>query len=129
MIVLYDEGCGFCQWTVAWALKRDTRDVLRPEAIQSPTGARMLADLDPASRLQSMHVVHETGRRESGGAALRAVLETLPSTRLAARVLSRFPRTTDHGYAFVARHRRHFGRLTRTGLGSAWRRHRGYVRP
>jgi predicted DCC family thiol-disulfide oxidoreductase YuxK len=111
MIVLYDDDCGFCRWTLHWALDRDERRALTPVAIGSEEGERLLADLDPAARLASMHVVHGDGRRESGGAALRAVLASLPSTRAAARLAAASPAATDVLYAFVARHRARAGRL------------------
>ena len=82
MIVLYDGDCGFCRWTVAWALKRDRNGVLEIAPIQSPTGDRLLADLPPAERLSSVHVVGDDGGRESGGAAVREVLDALPSAPL-----------------------------------------------
>jgi predicted DCC family thiol-disulfide oxidoreductase YuxK len=113
VIVLYDDDCGFCRWTVAWALARDCRRVLTPAAILSDKGTRLLGDITPAAREASMHVVHADGRRESGGAALRAVLVALPSTRVAARLAGVFPRATDALYAFVARHRTRFARLVR----------------
>jgi predicted DCC family thiol-disulfide oxidoreductase YuxK len=111
VIVLYDDDCGFCRWTVAWALARDRSQVLSPTPIQSRTADRLLADVAPEDRLASMHVVHADGRRESGGAALRAVLASLPSTRVAARLAAAAPAATDVVYAFVARHRVLAGRL------------------
>ena len=111
MIVLYDADCGFCRWTVTWALARDARGVLQPAAIQSPTGAELLADLQPEVQLRSMHVLHDSHRRDSGGAALCAVLAALPSARFAARAAARWPGATEVVYRFVARHRRYFGRL------------------
>jgi predicted DCC family thiol-disulfide oxidoreductase YuxK len=80
-IVLYDGDCGFCRWMVAWALERDRDHVLTVAPIQSPTGERLLADLEPAERLRSVHVVHDDGRRTSGGAAVREVLGVLPAAR------------------------------------------------
>jgi predicted DCC family thiol-disulfide oxidoreductase YuxK len=111
MIILYDADCGFCRWTVAWALKRDTRGVLDTITIQSDEATGMLADLDPVQRLRSMHVMHDNDRRESGGAAMRAVLEALPSTRRAAWFAAVWPQAADVLYTVVARNRRHFGRF------------------
>jgi predicted DCC family thiol-disulfide oxidoreductase YuxK len=113
VIVLYDGDCGFCRRSVEWALKRDRNHVLTAETIQSPTGERLLADLTPEQRLREAHVIHDDGRRESGGAAARAVLNALPSTRGLARVVSVSPGLTERGYRFVANHRGLFGRLTR----------------
>jgi len=58
-----------------------------------------------------MHVVRDDGHRDSGGAALRAVLDSLPSVRWAATLGAVWPRATDKLYAFVATHRRYAGRL------------------
>jgi predicted DCC family thiol-disulfide oxidoreductase YuxK len=106
VIVLYDEDCGFCRWTMAWALRRDRDRALTVAPIQSPTGARLLADLTPAERLSSVHVVHDDGRRESGGAAVRDVLSALPSRHPVARVAG-----IPTAYRFAARHRSRLSRL------------------
>jgi predicted DCC family thiol-disulfide oxidoreductase YuxK len=115
VIVLYDSDCGFCRWTLAWALKRDRNHVLDTHPIQSDRGAELLADLDPEERMSQAHVVHDDGRRESGGAAMRAVLDVLPPARRLAWLARLSPRATDAGYRFVARHRAAFGRLVRAG--------------
>jgi DCC1-like thiol-disulfide oxidoreductase len=105
-IVLYDGECGFCRWTVAWALERDRNGVLSVAPIQSPTGDQLLADLDPAERLRAVHVVHEDGRRESGGAAVRAVLGVLPPARRFARLAG-----AEWAYRLVAAERGRISRL------------------
>jgi predicted DCC family thiol-disulfide oxidoreductase YuxK len=86
VIVLYDDDCGFCRWTLAWALRRDRDHTLTIAPIQSSTGDELLADLDAAERLRSVHVVHDDGRRTSGGHAVSDVLRELPSAPLLARV-------------------------------------------
>ena len=106
MIVLYDEDCGFCRWTVAWALRRDRDHVLAIAPIQSPTGNELLADVPPAERLLAAHVVRDDGRRESGGAAVREVLDALPSAHPLARLAS-----IPIVYRLTARHRRRLSRL------------------
>jgi predicted DCC family thiol-disulfide oxidoreductase YuxK len=111
VIVLYDGECRFCRWTIAWALERDAHRALAVAPIQSPAGARLLADLPAAERLRSLHVVHDDARRASGGAAVRDVLDALPSARALAWVASRSPRFTDFIYGVVARHRGQIGRL------------------
>jgi predicted DCC family thiol-disulfide oxidoreductase YuxK len=111
VIVLYDSDCGFCRWTIAWALKRDRNHVLGVAPIQSSTGAELLADLDPAERLESAHAVHDDGRRESGGAAVRTVLEVLPSARPLAWLAGLSPRLTEAVYRLVADHRSAVSRL------------------
>jgi predicted DCC family thiol-disulfide oxidoreductase YuxK len=115
VIVLYDSDCGFCRWTLDWALARDRDHLLEPHPIQSAKGAELLSDLEPDERLRSAHVVHPDGRRESGGAAMRAVLDVLPSARRLAWLARLSPRATDAAYGFVARNRSFFGRLVRGG--------------
>jgi predicted DCC family thiol-disulfide oxidoreductase YuxK len=114
VIVLYDSDCGFCRWTLNWALARDSNHVLEPHPIQSDTGAELLSDMDPEERMRSAHVVHEDGRRESAGAAMRAVLDVLPPARRLAWLARISPRATDAAYRVVARHRGAFGRLVRS---------------
>jgi predicted DCC family thiol-disulfide oxidoreductase YuxK len=111
VIVLYDGECGFCRWTVAWALERDRNQVLTVAPIQSSTGARLLADMEPAERLRSVHVVHDDAGRESGGAAVRDVLRALPSARLLARIAGVSPRASELAYRLVAGRRREVSRL------------------
>ena len=111
MIVLYDADCGFCRRSVEWALRRDYYRRLTATPIQSRMGEFLLGDLTPEQRLREVHVINDDGRRSSGGAAVKDVLRTLPSTRGLARVVSVSPRLTQIGYRFVADHRGLFGRL------------------
>jgi predicted DCC family thiol-disulfide oxidoreductase YuxK len=111
VIVLYDDDCGFCRWTVAWGLRRDARGVLEVMPIQSRVGEELLADLTPEKRLRSAHVIHADRGRESGGAAVRAVLAVLPSAGPLAWLAKLWPRATDLAYDFVAGHRCWFGHL------------------
>lgn len=111
MIVLYDRDCGFCRWTVAWALRRDRDGALRVAPIQSEAGERLLADMDPTERLRAAHVIHDDGRRSSGGAAMRDVLAALPSARVPARIAGVSERATELGYRLVAGNRSVASRL------------------
>ena len=112
VIVLYDDECGFCRWSMGWALQR-SRHILIPVPIRSTLGARLLADLDSKERLVSMHVVRDDGIRLSGGTALRELLNSVPSASALAKIADLSPRTTAVLYVCVARHRQHFGRLVR----------------
>jgi predicted DCC family thiol-disulfide oxidoreductase YuxK len=109
VIVLYDGDCGFCRWMVAWALERDRYRVMEVAPIQSPTGERLLAGLEPAERLRTVHVVRDDGRRTSGGAAAREVLEV--TARPLARLAAFSPRATDLVYRLVAGQRSRLSRL------------------
>jgi predicted DCC family thiol-disulfide oxidoreductase YuxK len=110
-IVLYDGDCGFCKWLLAALLRRDRAGRLRPLALQSSAAAELLADLAPEQRMASWHLISPDGRRQSGGAALPALLRLLPAGRLPAAAFGRFPGATDRGYRWVASHRSGLSRL------------------
>ncbi|HEX6618114.1 MAG TPA: DCC1-like thiol-disulfide oxidoreductase family protein, partial [Solirubrobacteraceae bacterium] len=76
--VLYDLDCGFCRWSVGRLLAWDRGERLRPVAIQSAEGQRLLADLTPERRLATAHAVDAAGRRTSGGDALAPIAAVLP---------------------------------------------------
>jgi predicted DCC family thiol-disulfide oxidoreductase YuxK len=104
-IVLYDGDCGLCKWLLAWLLRFDRAGRLQPIALQRPEAEALLADLDPAERMASMHLVSPGGMRASAGDALPPLLRLLSGGRLPAAVLERFPRLADAGYRWVAAHR------------------------
>jgi predicted DCC family thiol-disulfide oxidoreductase YuxK len=104
-LVLYDGECGFCKWLLGWLLRFDRARRLRPVALQRPEAEALLADLDPAERMASWHLVAPDGQRISAGPALPSLLRLLPGGRLLAAVLDRFPRLTAAGYRWVAAHR------------------------
>ncbi|HYH54708.1 MAG TPA: DUF393 domain-containing protein [Solirubrobacterales bacterium] len=103
--VLYDGDCGFCKWLLAGLLRFDRAGRLRPVALQRPEAEALLADLDPAERMASMHIVAPDGTRTSAGEALPALLGLLSGGRVPAAILGRFPRLTGAGYRWVAAHR------------------------
>jgi len=111
LAVLYDGGCGFCAWALAWLLRWDRARQMRPVAIQSEEGARLLAGMPSEQRLASWHVCDANGPVASGGAALPHALDRLPGGRPLAALAERFPRATEAGYAWVAEHRSGFGKL------------------
>jgi predicted DCC family thiol-disulfide oxidoreductase YuxK len=111
VIVLYDNDCGFCRWSMAWALKQEARERLVAVPIQSQLGAELLAQLDERERLRSAHVIDDDGARRSGGAAAAEVLGTLAPTRALGRLAKRAPAPTSFIYEFVASHRHGFGRF------------------
>jgi predicted DCC family thiol-disulfide oxidoreductase YuxK len=110
-VVLYDTDCGFCRWSLAKLLAWDRHRRLRPVAIQSAEGQRLLADLSEAKRLSSWHLVAPEGRLRSAGAAAAPLLRTLPGGVPLAALLERFPSATEGAYAWVAAHRGRLGRL------------------
>ncbi|HEX6116992.1 MAG TPA: DCC1-like thiol-disulfide oxidoreductase family protein [Solirubrobacterales bacterium] len=114
-VVLYDRDCGFCRWSTGWLLRLDRRRALEPVAIQDPRGEALLADLAPAERLDSAHVVTPGGERFSAGAIAAPALRLLPGGRPLATLAERFPAAAERVYRFVSGHRSSLGRLVTAG--------------
>jgi predicted DCC family thiol-disulfide oxidoreductase YuxK len=112
-VVLYDDQCGFCKWSLAKILAWDRGKRLRAVPIQSEEGARLLRDVDPASRLGSWHLVSAEGELFSGGAAAEPLARLLPYGRPLAAAFGAFPRLTEAAYRYIARHRSRWARLLR----------------
>ena len=110
-VVLYDADCGVCVWLLAGLLRRDRARRLRSLALQHPDADELLADLTPAERIASWHLISSTGARQSGGAALAPLLALLPHGRAPATALARVPGVTDRGYRWTAEHRAQLGKL------------------
>jgi predicted DCC family thiol-disulfide oxidoreductase YuxK len=110
--VLYDRDCGFCKWALDKILAWDRRRRLRPVAIQSEEGERLLAEIEPERRLDSWHLVAD-GEVRSGGAAAPRLFDVLPGGRPFAAVFRTFPRATERAYRWVAEHRDALARLLR----------------
>jgi predicted DCC family thiol-disulfide oxidoreductase YuxK len=109
-VVLYDEDCGFCRWSLDRLLGWDRRDRLRAAPIQSAEGVRLLADLSEDERLASWHLIAPDGGRFSGGAAAAPLARLLPAGVPVAILAETFPRTADRLYRWVSRHRDDLGR-------------------
>jgi predicted DCC family thiol-disulfide oxidoreductase YuxK len=105
--MLYDADCGICSAAARLVRRRATVSAV---AIQSPGGAALLADLDPATRLDAFHVVASTGERWTGGAALAPLARELPGGRAIAPLLERFPTPAAAAYGLVARNRQRLSR-------------------
>jgi predicted DCC family thiol-disulfide oxidoreductase YuxK len=108
--LLYDADCGFCKWSLSLVLKLDRRRRLRPLSLQSAEANQLLADLSPAQRNASWHLVSPDGRRWSAGAAAPPLLRLLPGGSPPARLLDAAPGMTERAYRFVAEHRSLLGR-------------------
>jgi len=104
--VLYDDECRFCRAALGAVLLWDRHRRLRPVAIQSDEGARLLAGIPAHERLVSAHAVigGEAGL-VSGGAAAGPVLRLLPAGGPLADVADRMPHAADRGYRWVAANR------------------------
>ena len=109
--VLYDHDCGFCRWSIGRLLAWDRARRLRPVAIQSAEGQRLLADLTPAERLATAHAVDAAGRRTSGGDAMAPIAAVLPVGAPLAALGRRAPALARAGYRAVAGQRSLLGRL------------------
>jgi hypothetical protein len=70
-----------------------------------PLGGRPLQSTEWMPEAGSAHVVHDDGRRESGGAAVRDVLKALPSARGLALI------SPELLYRLIAGQRRQLSRL------------------
>ena len=108
--VLYDEDCAFCRWSLDKILAWDRRRRLRPVAIQSEEGQRLLADVPESERLDSWHLVLPSGQVRSAGAAAAPLAELLPAGRPLAFLCRTFPGLTDRAYRRVAANRNRFAR-------------------
>jgi predicted DCC family thiol-disulfide oxidoreductase YuxK len=145
-IVIYDNDCGFCRWSLALLLDRDDPDrrPLRPLPLGTPEADYLLHDLTAAEREASWHLVFDppaaadfdqlsfdlTGPAISGapisgslrfsaGAALAPALRLLPRGRRLAWLVDRVPGPTERGYRWVAGHRSLLGRFVSRGA-RAW---------
>ena len=114
-VLLYDRDCGFCRWSIAKVRACDRHERIRPLALQDPEAERLLADVDPAARTASWHLATPDGRVRSAGAVAAPLLELLLAGAPLARLLARFPHTTERAYRWIARNRDHVGRTVGAG--------------
>jgi len=121
-VLLYDEDCGFCKWSLDKILAWDRAQRVRPVPIQSEEGSRLLAPIPPGARLDSWHLVRADGRLFSAGAAAGPLARLLPGGRPLAAVFAAFPALTERAYRFVARHRGSLARLLRVDANCQVRR-------
>jgi predicted DCC family thiol-disulfide oxidoreductase YuxK len=110
-VVLYDEDCGFCKWSLNKLLAWDRSRCLRAVPIESEAGERLLAGVPREKRLDSWHLVREDGELYSAGAAVAPLLRILPGGAPLASVFAAFPGATESGYRFIADHRDRWARL------------------
>jgi predicted DCC family thiol-disulfide oxidoreductase YuxK len=110
-VVLYDQDCGFCKWSLDKILAWDRSKRLCAVPIQSEDGQRLLAGVDPELRLDSWHLVDDKGKLFSAGAVAEPLTRSLPCGRPVAAVLGAFPGLTESAYRYVAGHRDRWVRL------------------
>ena len=80
-VVLYDDDCAFCKWSLDKILAWDRRRRLRPVAIQSDEGQGLLASVPESERLDSWHLVLPSGEVRSAGAAAAPLAGCSPAGR------------------------------------------------
>jgi predicted DCC family thiol-disulfide oxidoreductase YuxK len=112
-VLLYDEDCGFCRWSLDKILAWDRGKRVRSVAIQSEEGSRLLAQIAPDARLDSWHLVRDDGRLFSAGAAAEPLARLLPGGRPLTALFAAFPDVTERAYRFAVRHRFWLARLLR----------------
>ncbi len=110
LVVLYDEDCGFCRWSVTKILAWDRAHRLRAAPLQGEEAARLLVSIEPDHRMASAHVVLPNGRVYSGGEMAEPLFRSLPWGRPLAELARAMPRTTEHAYRIVAHNRERLGR-------------------
>jgi predicted DCC family thiol-disulfide oxidoreductase YuxK len=114
-MLLYDEDCGFCRWTLSKVLAWDRRRALRPVPLSSAEADRILAGMSPDQRAASWHLLDRDGRLHSAGAAFPSLFGLLPGGRPLAAISASTPRLSERGYRFLADRRSRFGRLVTDG--------------
>ncbi|HZI92374.1 MAG TPA: DUF393 domain-containing protein [Thermoleophilaceae bacterium] len=114
--LLYDSDCGFCRTTMGLLLWWDRHRRLRPVALQSEEGERLLPELTPEQRLEAVRVIQESGIPHTAGAAAPVVLRELPGGAPLAALAEKLSGATERGYALVADNRGKLSRLVPDGL-------------
>ncbi len=109
-VILYDEDCGFCRWTIARLLAWDRHKTLRPVALQDAEAQRLLPGMSEPERMRSWHLVTRDGAVTSAGAAIAPLLRMLPLGRFLAPAPEAFPAATEWLYRWTAEHRDRLGR-------------------
>lgn len=131
-IILYDGVCGFCNRTVQFILKRDSRDCFRFATLQSEFARRLLQKhgISP-EQIESIVLVLHHGQptecvEQRSTASITIFCELGPFWRALANLLSVVPRgLRDWGYDLVARYRyRIFGKYDTCPLPQATDRHK-----
>jgi predicted DCC family thiol-disulfide oxidoreductase YuxK len=128
-VILYDEDCGFCRWSLSKFLAWDRRRRLRPVPLQSDEADRLLAGMDAETRMRSWHLVTPAGRVYSAGAAVPPLMRLLPGGRPLALASESLPVATERLYRWVADHRDRLGRTLGAQACSVDPRRPGSARP
>ena len=103
--LLYDAECRFCRWSLAWVLRSDRRQAVRPVALQTGEALKLLGPMGEAERMRSWHLVAPDGRTALAGAAAAPLARLLPGGRGPAALLGLSPSLVERAYECIARHR------------------------
>jgi predicted DCC family thiol-disulfide oxidoreductase YuxK len=122
LILIYDDDCGFCRWSVARTLAWDRRRRLRPVGLSTPEAAGLLAGMSQEEREGSYHVVDVDGTVRSAGAGAPVVLAQLPGGRPLATLARARPALAERVYRAIAGRRTPLGRLVTAGAAARARR-------
>jgi predicted DCC family thiol-disulfide oxidoreductase YuxK len=109
VILVYDQDCGLCRWSVDKVQRWERARLVRAVALQSAEANVLLQDVDPDKRMLSAHVVTTDGQVHSAGALAEPLFRSLPGGRPLAATAHLMPRTTDRIYCLVARNRLRIG--------------------
>ena len=109
LVVLYDEDCRWCRWSVARLVAFDRDRRLRLVPIQGEEGDRLLAGVPKGERLESAHAVTPDGRVHSGGDAAAPIAAVLPALSFGVPLLTALPGPTRAAYRLVAGNRSRLG--------------------
>ena len=105
-LLFYDAGCGLCASLMRWVRRADRARRIDFVPLDSPQAEPFLGDLDPRLRSASMHVVTPEGERASAGLAGLRLLEAIPLSSGAARLLGARPAgraAAERLYRFLVR--------------------------
>lgn len=108
-LIVYDDDCGFCTWSVEYADRRGDFDLVGFSELSAEERARL-----PGGYRRCVHLLTDEDVY-SCGAATEEILTRLDApVALAARAFRRVPaseKVRDPLYRWVADHRSWFGRL------------------
>lgn len=110
-VILYDDDCGFCRWSLDKILSWDRDGRLRPVALQSGEADILLRGMDEKRKMASWHLVRDDGRIYSAGAAAAPLFRNLPFGTPLGIFAEIFPGLTEFIYRMVSTNRDWFGNI------------------
>lgn len=120
LVLLYDDDCGFCRWSVTKILAWDRVHRMKPHG--SSSTSTPISGWGPPTSCRPTDVC-------SCGAIAEPLFRSLPVGRPLAALARAMPRTTEHTYRLVARNRQLLGRRFGVDACSAPSRSSDHVSP